>query len=141
MFYQILFLFIFVNVNAVTFSETKVICGIDSIKIIAANFDYLNGLKIILGDQDQTSGDEGYVSNCVADSNRNILIAKESTKRWNFGCGMKLTTNDVTDEDMINYQWKGVLKYVRNESRPVGHIIREGFKIKLNRIQWQYSFL
>ena len=131
MFKQIVFLFIFVYVNGVPFSETKVICGIDSIQIIAANFDYLNGLKIILGDHDQTSGDDGYISDCVADGNRSIVIGNESLKRWNFGCGMKLT-NDATEAstngDMINYQWNGVLKYVRKESRPVGHIIRSGLK-------------
>lgn len=123
MIYQNIFLCFFVNVTATPFAETKVICDVDKIEIIAANFDYLSGLKIILGDEDQTSGDEGSISNCIADTNRTIMLTKESTKRWNFGCGMKLI-NLANDEGLVNYQWKGVLKYVRKESGPVNHIIR-----------------
>ena len=73
--YRLVFFAFFVKAK---FSETEVICDIDSIKIKAANFDYLNGLKIILGDQYQTSGDEGFITNCVADDNRSILLPEKS---------------------------------------------------------------
>ena len=129
MFYRLVFFAFFAKAK---FSETEVICDIDSIQIKAAYFDYLNGLKIILGDQDQTSGDEGFITNCVADDNRSILLPKESTKRWNFGCGLQLTNNG-NEEGVINYQWKGVLKYVRRDSQPIGHIIRKSSRISVHR--------
>ena len=77
--YRLVFFAFFVEAK---FSETEVLCDIDSIKIKAANFDNLNGLKIIL-------------------------------------------SNDGNQENVINYQWKGVLKYVRRDSQPIGHIIRK----------------
>jgi len=125
MIYRLVFLAFFVEAK---FTETEVICDIDSIQIIAANFDYLNDLKIVLGDQDQTSGDEGFITNCVADKNRRILLPKESTKRWNFGCGLKLTKDDK-EEGLINYKWKGVLKYVRKDRLSKSHIIRKSLNI------------
>ena len=46
--YRLVFFAFFVKAK---FSETEVICDVDSIQIEAANFDYLDGLKIILGDE------------------------------------------------------------------------------------------